>query len=404
MKTKFILFTASIFLSLSSIAQTQRCGADQKLAEQIDENPGLIELRNQQNKEIAMHSLRKSRAVITIPVVVHVLYRNNSQNISTTQINSQINSLNQDYRRLNGDANRTPTTFSRVDTEIEFCLATLDPNGNPTNGITRTSTTVNQIGTTNSYYRTSQGGKDIWDRDLYLNIWVCDLGGTYLGFAYPPGVAPAAYDGLVIDYTNFGTLGTAIAPYDKGRTATHEIGHFFNLEHLWGSGNGGCGSTDFVNDTPTQFQENYGCLNHPSSSCSNSGDMFMNYMDYVDDGCMNAFTLGQKNRMISAIQLYRSTLLNSNGCGLVGISEHELKSDFMIYPTYASESISLSTNKVSNYQVEIYTLDGKIVQERTTKATTNLLLNIAALENGMYFLKITSGGASFTEKFIKVSH
>ena len=130
----------------------------------------------------------------------------------------------------------------------------------------------------------------------------------------------------------------------------------------------------------------------------------MNYMDYVDDGCMNAFTLGQKNRMITAIQLYRSTLLTSNGCGVVGISENELKSDFSIYPTYANESINLVTNKVSSYQVTIYSLNGKIVKEKSTKATTNLLLNIAELKNGMYFLKITSDGASFTEKFIKVSH
>lgn len=403
MKLNIIALSFFSLLFLSSIAQRQRCGSDYKIAERIAENPELIELRNQQNKEIAAYPLAKSRTLITIPVVVHVLYQNSTQNISNTQIQSQINSLNQDYRRLNADASQTPSTFSGEDTEIEFCLATLDPNGNPTSGITRTFTTVNEIGTTNNYYRTSQGGKDIWNRDEYLNIWVCDLGNTYLGFAYPPGVAPAAYDGLVIDYRNFGTLGTVTSPYDKGRTATHEIGHFFNLEHLWGSGNGGCNSTDFVSDTPTQYEENYGCLNHPSPSCGNSGDMFMNYMDYVDDACMNAFTLGQKNRMISAIQLYRTSLLTSNGCGLVGITENSLQSDFTIFPTYATKTIQLTSTKINNYQVDIYTIDGKIVSVNTTKGNTNLLLDVSTLESGMYFLRITSNGTSFTEKFLKVA-
>ena len=128
----------------------------------------------------------------------------------------------------------------------------------------------------------------------YLNIWVCDLGSGLLGYATPPSTFIGDGDGLVIGYRYFGTIGTVQAPYNKGRTATHEIGHWFNLFHIWGDNN--CGD-DLVNDTPTQEEANFGCKIHPHTSCNNTGDMFMNFMDYTNDNCMNLFTEGQKNRI-----------------------------------------------------------------------------------------------------------
>lgn len=404
MKNLTFFLSFLLLWSYSISAQPQRCGKDAKLNERLQENPELVNLIDFQNKEIANFvPSNKARAVITIPVVVHVVYRTSSQNVSDAQIYSQINSLNEDYRRLNTDAINTPTGFSAVDTEIEFCLASVDPNGNPTTGITRTSTTISEIGNTNRYYRTALGGKDIWNRDNYLNIWVCDLGQFYLGFAYTPNTAPSSYDGLVIDPRYFGTMGSAIAPYNRGRTATHEIGHWFNLEHLWGAGFGGCNSTDFVNDTPTQFEENYGCLNHPSPSCNNTGDMFMNYMDYSDDACMNAFTLGQKNRMITAIQLFRPLLLTSNGCGTVGIPNNTLANSFAVYPTITNSNITINNLTNITYRYEIVNLMGQNQGKVKTIGDRQLLLSVSDLKPGVYFINIVANGNRTTRKFIKIA-
>lgn len=163
---------------------------------------------------------------------------------------------------------------------------------------------------------TAQGGLDAWPRDQYLNLWVCDLSGGLLGYAQFPGGA-AATDGVVCDYQYFGTIGSS-APFNKGRTATHEVGHWLNLYHIWGDDGTACTGSDLVADTPNQADENYGCPVFPAVSCSNgpNGDMFMNYMDYTDDACMNMFTAGQKAReqALFATGGARVALLSSLGC------------------------------------------------------------------------------------------
>jgi hypothetical protein len=262
---------------------------------------------------IANHA-GETRTVVTIPVVVHVVYNNATENISDAQVLSQIDVLNADFRRTNADASSTLATFVGVaaDTEIEFCMATVDPSGNPTTGITRTSTTKTSFTTDDKVKYTSQGGKDIWDRNDYLNIWVCDLGSGLLGYAQFPGGA-AATDGVVCDYAYFGTTGTATAPFDLGRTATHEVGHWLNLRHIWGDG--GCAVDDFCADTPSSDGPNYGC-NLSTISCSTL-DMVQNYMDYTDDACMNLFTEDQKDRMqaIFAAGGSRNSITTSDACG-----------------------------------------------------------------------------------------
>lgn len=260
------------------------------------------------------------RAVITIPVVVHVVYNTATENVSDAQILSQIAVLNEDFRKLNTDASSVPSAFASLaaDSEIEFCMATVDPNGNPTSGITRTSTTTTSFGTNDEVKSTTTGGANAWPSDQYLNLWVCDITGGILGYAQFPGGA-ASTDGVVIDYLYFGTIGTATAPFNKGRTATHEVGHWLNLRHIWGDDGTGCTGSDFVADTPNAGGENYGCPTFPSISCSNgpNGDMFMNYMDYTDDACMYMFTLGQKTRMqaLFAPGGVREALGNSSACG-----------------------------------------------------------------------------------------
>ncbi|WNJ18993.1 M43 family zinc metalloprotease [Pontibacter sp. G13] len=283
----------------------------------LEQQDPSIHTRMQQIEEHTMRYIRESgnseRAVVTIPVVFHIVYRTSTENISAAQIQSQLDVLNEDFRRLNSDADNTWS--QAADTEIEFCLATVDPDGNATTGITRTSTSVNGFGTNDRVKFSSQGGKDAWPASDYMNFWVCNIGGGILGYAQFPG-GSAATDGIVCDYRYTGTTGTATAPFDLGRTATHEVGHWLNLRHIWGDG--GCGVDDFVGDTPTSDGANYGCATG-HVSCG-STDMVQNYMDYSDDACMNLFTTGQKSRMQALFGAggSRASLLNSNGCGTPG--------------------------------------------------------------------------------------
>ena len=328
MKRSFTLLLATA--SLITTAQ-ERCGTEAHTKNLIKNNPeyaiARAKVNAQTEKWIKEHPNHSEKTIITIPVVVHVVWKTNTQNISVAQIESQIDVLNEDYRRTNIDKINTPNIWQGIaaDSEIEFCLATVDPNGNATTGIERTQTTHGQFGMNSDIHTTSAGGADDWPNDDYLNIWVCNIQSGLLGYATPPSNWVGDGDGLVIGYQYFGRTGTVQSPYNKGRTATHEIGHWLNLDHVWGAW-GNCGD-DQVNDTPTQEQENYSCPGFPTNanSCSTTnanGDMFMNYMDYTNDACMNMFTNGQKTRMLSAINNYRENMLSHTLCsGSVGVSE-----------------------------------------------------------------------------------
>jgi hypothetical protein len=234
---------------------------------------------------------------------VHVVHREKRENISDAQVKSQIAALNKDYRAKNADKSKVPAVWKSLvtDAKIEFQLATKDPRGNPTSGITRTATTVASFRPDDTVKSKKTGGVDPWPTDRYLNIWVCTLGDSLLGYAQFPG-GPAKTDGVVILNTAFGTNGTAAAPFNKGRTATHEVGHFLNLRHIWGDRND-CSGDDFVADTPKARESNAGKPKFPHVTCGNgpNGDMFMNYMDYVDDDAMFMFTHAQVARMNAAL-------------------------------------------------------------------------------------------------------
>ena len=253
--------------------------------------------------------------VTTIPVVVHVVFNTAAQNISDAQIQSQIAVLNRDYRLKNSDVPSIPPPFKPLatDARIEFTLAATDPNGNPTNGITRTQTTHASFSDDDGIKSAATGGVDPWPDNKYLNIWTAprltSAQGDLLGYAQFPG-GPAATDGVVILHTAFGTTGTAAAPFNLGRTATHEIGHWLNLRHIWGDDGNGCNGSDFVNDTPNQAGPNFGKPAFPHVTCNNgpNGDMFMNYMDYVDDAAMFMFTGGQVDRMQASLDGDRGSI------------------------------------------------------------------------------------------------
>jgi Pregnancy-associated plasma protein-A len=241
--------------------------------------------------------------ITTIPVVVHVVYNTRAENISTTQIKSQITVLNKDFRATNLDKSTTPDVWKGLvaDARIHFALATKDPTGKTTTGIIRTQTTRTSFGTGDTVKAAATGGADPWPSDKYLNIWVCTLGGGLLGYAQFPG-GPPATDGVVILNTAFGTRGTATAPFNLGRSATHEIGHWLNLRHIWGDTED-CSGSDLVADTPNAEGPNFGKPTFPKVSCNNgpSGDMFVNYMDYVDDDTMVMFSPQQVARMHAAL-------------------------------------------------------------------------------------------------------
>ncbi len=222
---------------------------------------------------------------IDIPVIVHVIYANSAQNISDSQINSQIDVLNNDFNATNSDLSQLPSEFQGVvgDVDVNF---TLDQ-------VIRVSANTANWGTNDAMKFSSNGGSDVVTPDTHLNVWVCNIGGGILGYAQFPG-GSASTDGVVVSPQYFGTNGTAQAPFDGGRTATHEVGHYLNLRHIWGDGR--CNKDDFVSDTPRSDAPNYGCPNYPTENCR-SNDMTMNYMDYVYDECMYMFSEGQKVRM-----------------------------------------------------------------------------------------------------------
>jgi Pregnancy-associated plasma protein-A/Secretion system C-terminal sorting domain len=321
------IITLFLVLTINAGAQVQRCGTSEHMIKMRQNNPLFDKAMQKAEKTMEKYldkqapspsSAQRVQVVVTIPVVVHVVYKTAIQNISDAQIISQIEVLNEDFRRLNADTSNTPSYFQGVaaDVEIEFCLAQRDPSGAATNGIVRTLTTVNSFIDDDLVKFDASGGDDAWDVNEYFNIWVCNLGGGLLGYAEFPNGTPSNTYGVVIVYDSFGRVGTVSSPYNLGRTATHEVGHCFNLRHIWGDDGTACTGSDLVADTPNQADENYNCSSAITISCTNgpNGDMYQNYMDYSNDACMNMFTAGQKTRMLAALNAFYPSLTTSLGC------------------------------------------------------------------------------------------
>lgn len=265
-------------------------------------------------KALARMNVAKLKAV-TIPVVVHVVHKAAGDNIADAQIQSQLDLLNADYNATNADRPNVPPVWSSLvgNAKISFKLAKKDPGGAATSGIIRKKTSVAGFGQDDGVKFAASGGSDAWDPTRYLNMWVCDLAGGLLGYAQFPG-GPAATDGVVMRNTAFGTGGIAEPPFNLGRTATHEVGHYLNLRHIWGDTED-CSGSDLVSDTPRQQLPNYDEPTFPHISCNNgpNGDMFMNYMDYVNDRAMFMFTSGQVARMRATLSGPRKALVKDAG-------------------------------------------------------------------------------------------
>jgi hypothetical protein len=269
----------------------RNCAAQEVLEKQMQEDPTLIARMDDIEKftDRVIAEKRLVNGVIEIPVVVNVLYKTTAQNISQTQIQSQIDALNKDYNATNSDFGNVPSLFSGVKANvgIRFVL----------DAVYRKKTTKTSWRADDSMKKAAKGGIAPTSPTTKLNLWVCNLSSGLLGYAQFPG-GSSATDGVVIDDNAFGTTGTAAAPFNKGRTATHEVGHWMNLRHIWGDAT--CG-TDYVTDTPSHNTANYGCPSYPHySTCSGTPvEMTMNYMDYTDDACMYMFSNDQKSRMLA---------------------------------------------------------------------------------------------------------
>ncbi|MBP6531987.1 MAG: fibronectin type III domain-containing protein [Bacteroidia bacterium] len=330
MMKNLLAISFGLFFSILAYASnpTQRnCGTMDNLSRLQAEDPGLAarmqQIESATNAYLAVHKNQNTtNTVITIPVVFHIVYNNTAQNISDAKCIAQLNQLNLDFARLNSDASNTPSVWQGIsaNTNIQFCLAQRTPTGAATTGIERRSTTVTSFSTNDNVKRTANGGMDAWPASSYLNIWSANISGGVLGYAQFPG-GPASTDGVVLRYT---TIGSMTSPgsepsYNLGRTATHEVGHWLNLFHIWGDDGTACSGSDQCSDTPNQAGENYGAPAFPrTDACATAspGVMFMNYMDYTDDNAMNMFTVGQSARINALFGTggSRVGLLTSLGC------------------------------------------------------------------------------------------
>jgi hypothetical protein len=389
MKTLFLLII--LLFTLPSFSQTVRrsCSTHEVLQEQKRLYPAIkdnIERIERHTQEVmALPQVKTRSGVITIPVVVHVIYRSSNpiENITEEQILSQLNVLNKDYRRLNSDIKSTPSVFMpfSADCELEFKLAKRNPEGKATTGIMRYPTDRKvSWGKSDEVKITEKGGVAPWDASKYLNLYVCAIGGGILGYSSMPG-SLAIFDGVVIDYRYFGTMGTAVSPFNLGRTTTHEIGHWLNLRHTWGDND--CGD-DLISDTPVQQGPNYGCVTFPHITCSgdSKGDMFMNFMDYTDDACMNIFSAGQKKRIQTLFSFggARASLLNSDA--LIAVSE-TLPLEIGCTDVYESNNTFTTAKEISansSISAQIGALgDNDYFIFRTTETERNIQIQLSEL-------------------------
>ena len=419
MKFRLVLSLISITIfSFAEQPQTNRekCAFIQHLDNQKLKDANLsqriIDDENMLQNFIVNPSIsRISNQVYTIPVVVHVVYKTNSQNISDAQVQSQIDVLNQDFARLNADTTSTPSGFVSIAsaTNFQFCLAQQDPSGIATNGIERRQTTVQTFQPNDDMKDYSTGGLNAWDVNNYLNIWVCNIGSNILGFGELPTSMHSNTYGVVLAYSAFGKMGTATYPYNLGRTCTHEISHCFRLYHIWGDDGGTCSGSDYVNDTPNQGDATFGCLTYPATDNCNStanGINFSNYMDYSDDNCLNMFTKNQASRMFTAVNSYYSTLFTSKVCqSPVEVEDTPADFTFSIYPNPSSTGLFnldmfTTSNIGASINVKVVDVLGKIILEKQilNPAGNVHFLDLSNVTSGLYFVSVYNDDYKKTER------
>jgi hypothetical protein len=428
---KALLCISLLFHFWAATAQNlNRCGYELYKSNCALADPDYLNRRaeiDQQISNFAVNSKSRSEETFRIPVVFHVIYNNDTQNLSDEKIQEQLDILNRDYGRLNADSVNTREEFLPVaaSTGIEFYLAQWDPNGNSTTGITHTQTDqatfFNLQFDLNRMKSSSTGGVDAWDVNHYMNIWVCNLAvpilntPLVLGFATPPDGAPnwpagsaaeePQYDGVVLHYEVVGenpNASGALATVNKGRTATHEVGHYLGLRHIWGDGQGqdGCSVDDGLEDTPNCSDAQQQTCDYTANTCTDSPvdfpDQIENYMDYSDENCMNMFTQQQANAMRYVVENFRQDLLLSNDDVTFNMSS------IVAFPNPAKDILNLVISKeMKSFSMHalITSVDGRIVKVLSPQ---NQTIDVSDLEAGIYFLNFPQSGSAFSVRFVKM--
>lgn len=437
MKKKYSLLTILFFTALLSHAQNvvnssgssiphRTCGTE-IIGEEFEE--WLQPLIREQQKS---NAAQRTSTVFNIPVVFHVIHIGTNvgigYNISDAQINSQIAVLNEDFRKLNADTANTPGVFQGVaaDCEVNFCLAQTDPNGNPTTGIERINR--NTAGWTappyqKTYIDATIKPASIWNAMKYLNIWIVpdmySSASQLLGYATFPagstlsgltsGFGTAANDGVVLWYKCTGRTGLLDANYNKGRTATHEIGHWLGLRHIWGDAT--CGN-DYCSDTPPQNTANFGVPVFPStSSCTGNapnGDQFMNYMDYCDDIALNMFTTAQRTRVQTVLlnAPMRVSQRNSTACDpptTASLNNIDAGPSVSLYPNPAKEVLNVTIAAVSSHENltwKITNIQGALIMSGSLNGLSqnSFAIDLVGMAKGLYLFDIENGSGRTVQK------
>lgn len=427
---KKILLICSVTLGSMLFGQdVHKCFTHEALLHQDSLTPGYITRVNETFERAKLIGAQNRSDVYTIPVVVHVVYENDAENIPDSVIFNQIESLNADYRRLNEDAVNVRDTFNTIvgDTFIEFQLAVIDPDGNPTTGITRTETDVTSFFDWATFAedvkQTATGGIDAWDQSRYLNIWICDMsffGEVFLlGYATPPdgldhwpdGAIDGLADGVVLQYETVGSnnpnplISGGLTMEVVGRTLTHEVGHYLGLRHIWGDG--GCSEQDGIDDTPNMSVQSSQDCDLEKNTCVDDieglgdlPDMVENYMDYSAETCQNSFTQGQVDMMRSIIENYRGDLIEGNPA--LGIDE-KIASPFelSIYPNPSKGGeVTIAVDKFDlNSTISIYAESGQQFGQYQINATANSIA-LTNMAPGLYFVRVDNEAGSKVEKLI----
>lgn len=406
-----------LLITLSALAQKecadagyreQLLAADRHISQKLEAIENFIQSTTSSSSTIISRSGSHFSLpdVITIPVVIHIVYNTDAQNISDALIQSQLDALNNDFRKQNADQVHIPSYFTDMaaDCGFEFKLARTDPKGFATTGVIRRKTNIQNFGTDDRVKYTSRGGDDAWDASRYLNIWICNLTGGILGYSSMMG-CDTKIDGVVIYTGVFGVNPASGSSFNKGRTATHEIGHWLHLKHIWGDNY--CGD-DKVDDTPAQRSPNRGCPSGQHFTCGSTanGDMYMNYMDLTNDACMQMFTYGQRQRMRALFMPGgpRNSILSSNALSAPAAAAPVLEEGAMpvavlqVFPNPARTFITVQYAGAGTTLI-VYNHLGQPVVNVTAQAGQTTI-DISHLANGMYYLR-TTDGMNKTVKFIK---
>jgi hypothetical protein len=350
---------------------------------------------------------------IEIPVVVHIVWRQGQENISDAQIQSQIDALNRDFSGMNSDRQQVSQPIFRqlmANTEIVFRLADKDPEGQASNGIVRRQTSIAAIATAyagdgrRSVCYEELGGSDAWPGECYLNIWVAAFPAGLAGQSSQPGQSSPAEDGIFIAPSRFGQTGTVSPPYHLGRTATHELGHYFNLLHLWGEGIvASCEGDDGVGDTPCQSLSYLGMCPQGAGFTCGTPDMTQNFMSLSEDTCLLFFTQGQKMRMRQAIAQWRPGFLPGSSCLVSQTAENGyMINDPLRECRLQARSLRLVLELQQRWEVRLWAIHGQLAGNWEGNGAVAEYYALPQLKAGLYVLQLKVAGNIYTKKLIFV--